>query len=271
MSFFSRIAEGLFFETDRRRYWDYRQFGLTGEEFDAAGPNGTRLHGVFLKALPQDGRTCLGTVLFFHNCTKNYEFHLPQVSWMVTNGWNVIMSDPEGCGKSSGELTLRGLGEDAEAVYRHALTIPAVKKEKLIILGQGAGAEAALRLVKRYPQGAAGLVIESVWATHRGWMLRRYGPGVGHLGSALLPEDCGEEPVDCLKTVKIPLVFLYPAQDRSVPEAEMNDMLHACPGHREIWMAQKESSLTSFGNPTEWRSRFLEFASGAVGTAEKSV
>ena len=31
MGFASRVVEGLFFSTDHRQYWDYRQFRLSGE------------------------------------------------------------------------------------------------------------------------------------------------------------------------------------------------------------------------------------------------
>ena len=107
--FLNRIAEGLFFETDRRQYWDYRQFGLQGEEFATKGPEGTSISGLWLKALPQDGKTLQGTVLYAHNCTRNYGYHLPQVSWLVPAGWNVVLYDPEETGRSTGKLPLTGM------------------------------------------------------------------------------------------------------------------------------------------------------------------
>ena len=102
--FLNRIAEGLFFETDRRRYWDHRQFGLEGETFETPGPNGSVISGLWLKALPQDGKPLQGTVLYAHCCTRNMGFHLPQVSWLVPSGWNVILYDPEETGRSTGKL-----------------------------------------------------------------------------------------------------------------------------------------------------------------------
>lgn len=107
------------FETDRRQYWDYRQFGLQGEEFATKGPEGTSISGLWLKALPQDGKTLQGTVLYAHNCTRNYGYHLPQVSWLVPAGWNVVLYDPEETGRSTGKLTLNGMVDDAEAVYQY--------------------------------------------------------------------------------------------------------------------------------------------------------
>ena len=262
--FLNRIAEGLFFETDRRQYWDYRQFGLQGEEFATKGPEGTSISGLWLKALPQDGKTLQGTVLYAHNCTRNYGYHLPQVSWLVPAGWNVVLYDPEETGRSTGKLTLNGMVDDAEAVYQYVRGQRGVSAKKLVLFGQGPGGESLLRLLHRPPDGAAAIVLEAVTATHRGWMIRRYGPGVGHLGAALLPSTITENPIDALRELKIPVAYLYPGRDDSVPEKEMDDMLKALPENREIWMALKEKHLTAFGYPTEWRDHFIQFAEKSI-------
>lgn len=268
--FFSRIAEGLFFETDHRQYWDFRQFGLEGQEFFAPGPDHSKISGLWLKALPKDGKPVLGTVLYAHNCTRNYGFHLPQISWLIPSGWNVILYDPEETGRSTGKLTLNGMVDDAEAVYRYAKEALGITENKLVLFGQGPGGEALLRLLKRHPNGAAAIILEAVTATHRGWMIRHYGQGVGHLGAVLLPKSITEEPIDALRGVTIPVAYLYPALDESVPEKEMDDMLKALPENHEIWMALKGKHLTSFAYPTEWRDRFLEFAKRST-RASKAV
>lgn len=95
-------------------------------------------------------------------------------------------------------------------------------------------------------------------------MIRRYGPGVGHLGAALVPSTITENPIDALRELKIPVAYLYPGRDDSVPEKEMDDMLKALPENREIWMALKEKHLTAFGYPTEWRDHFIQFAEKSI-------
>ena len=267
--FLNRIAEGLFFETDRRQYWDYRQFGLQGEEFATKGPEGTSISGLWLKALPQDGKTLQGTVLYAHNCTRNYGYHLPQVSWLVPAGWNVVLYDPEETGRSTGKLTLNGMVDDAEAVYQYVRGQRGVSAKKLVLFGQGPGGESLLRLLHRHPDGAAAIVLEAVTATHRGWMIRRYGPGVGHLGAALLPSTITENPIDALRELKIPVAYLYPGRDDSVPEKEMDDMLKALPENREIWIAASveptAAKIKLFTTKAVF-SRLLDF-----GASRKSV
>ena len=93
-------------------------------------------------------------MLYAHNCTRNYGYHLPQVSWLVPAGWNVVLYDPEETGRSTGKLTLNGMVDDAEAVYQYVRGQRGVSAKKLVLFGQGPGGESLLRLLHRHPDGA---------------------------------------------------------------------------------------------------------------------
>ena len=76
-----------------------------------AAPDGTKLHAWFLPA----GGTARGTVLHLHGNAANVSNHLPLVAWMPARGYNVLMLDYRGFGKSEGRPTLDGIVEDALA------------------------------------------------------------------------------------------------------------------------------------------------------------
>ncbi|MEI3143824.1 MAG: hypothetical protein V8S69_00730 [Dakarella massiliensis] len=156
--FLNRIAEGLFFETDRRQYWDYRQFGLQGEEFATKGPEGTSISGLWLKALPQDGKTLQGTVLYAHNYK---ELWLSSAAGLVARSCRLECGSLRSgrTGRSTGKLTLNGMVDDAEAVYQYVCGQRGVSAKKLVLFGQGPGGESLLRLLHRHPDGAAAIVV----------------------------------------------------------------------------------------------------------------
>ncbi len=258
MDFLSRTVEGLFFEVSARRYWRFEHFGLVGEPFLATAPDGSAINAWFLPAQPEDGRPVRASILHCHACTHNMSFHLPQISWLVAAGYNVVMFDYRGVGESAGRLSLQGLSEDARAVLEAALKRPAVAKGDVFLFGQGVGAEAAVKLARDWPERVAGVVLESLYARHRTWMLRRYGPGVGHLCGALLPKGV-EDPVSALSAVRVPLVLVLPTKDKRTPEGEVSDVLHAAPKTREVWRAEGKKYLGVFDYPGEWRERFLSF------------
>lgn len=261
MQWLTDIIEGLFFQTDRNGYWQPRHFGLTGEEFLVPAKDGNTLS---CQLLPAPKGPAWGTV-FFCNCgVRTASFNLPQVSWLPAFGLDVIVFDYRGAGKSQGKTTLPGLREDAISVLGACLQAKKIEPGRVIVFGQGPGAEAALGAASAYAKEVAGVVIESAFATHRGWMLGRYGPGIGHFCAACLSKDL-LEPVDDLRSWTKPIAIVQATKDRTVPESETTAVVEAAPQQRVIWRAEGARHLNVFAYPCVWRERFLEFARDAFG------
>lgn len=257
--FFERATEGLFFQTDSHPYWDHTHFGVKGEHVKIAGKNHSELVGLWMPAFFASDATDYtprGTVLFAHACIHNMQFHLPQVIWLVAAGFNVFTYDPRGCGRSPGSITLASIVEDIETVFAYLKNRDDVESSQIIVFGQHAGAYAALQLAQTTPS-IAGLVLESVWATQSGYLLNRYGPGIGHLLKALCPVR--PDPIDALSQIKMPLALAVASLDRSIPESEQARMMKACPKQREIWLEKGARHLDLFTRPSEARQRFLAF------------
>lgn len=261
MQWLTDIIEGLFFQTDRNGYWQPRHFGLTAEDFLVPAKDGNTLS---CQLLPAPKGPAWGTV-FFCNCgVRTASFNLPQVSWLPAFGLDVIVFDYRGAGKSQGKTTLPGLRDDAISVLGACLEAKKIKPGRVIVFGQGPGAEAALAAARAYAKDVAGVVIESAFATHRGWMLGRYGPGIGHFCAACLSKDL-LEPVDDLRSWRKPIAIVQATKDRSVPDGETQAVVAAAPSQRVIWRAEGARHLNVFAYPCVWRERFLEFARDAFG------
>ncbi|MEG0822824.1 MAG: alpha/beta fold hydrolase [Burkholderiaceae bacterium] len=252
-SFFADIAEGLFFSPDRRSYWSPSHFGLSAEAIQIPGPGGVMLGGLFLPAIG----AAKGTVLHLHAGSTNLANHLAQISWLVPAGYNVLMFDYRGFGKSPGTATLTGILADAKAALAFLRKRKDVDANRIVVFGQTVGATAGLRLLAEDSAGIQLAVIESAWATHRGLMIDRYGPGIGHLTARLLPTEASE-PIDALRTLKLPLVLVWPERESTVPYKQFEKLLAAAPEGRQVWRAAGKRHLNVFAYPGEWRERMLE-------------
>ncbi|MBO7173330.1 MAG: alpha/beta hydrolase [Burkholderiaceae bacterium] len=258
--FFARVTEGLFFQTDKRPYWDFTHFGLKGEHVRLAGPNHSELAGLFLPAFfsPENpDSTPKGTVLFAHSCLHNMQFHLPQIIWLVAAGFNVFTYDPRGCGQSQGSIDLDTVAADIEHAWDYLIGRDDVDETKIIVFGQFVGAYAALRLTERRST-MAGMVLESIWATQAGWLLTRYGPGIGHCLRAMCPKRAN--PIDALRALSMPVALAAGSHDTMIPDAELSLVMKALPAHREIWLESGARYLDIFPRPSGARERFLAFA-----------
>jgi hypothetical protein len=104
-------VERMFFYPDSAQYTRPEQFGLRHEDVSITTADGSRLHGWWLPAKGQ----ALGSVLHLHGNAANVSNHLPLVAWLPGTGFNVLMLDYRGFGRSEGRPTLDGVVDDAAA------------------------------------------------------------------------------------------------------------------------------------------------------------
>lgn len=256
MSVLSAFVESLFFSTDSRSYWQPGHYGLKGAGFKTTNASGHQIDGMVLQ--PREGTEPLGTVLFFHAAQFNRQFNLPQVVFLALAGYRVVLFDYSGCGLSTGKTTLDGLGEDAEAVlqWMDASEAPAAR---VVLFGEGVGCDAALQFYEAHPDRVRGLLLESPYASRRGWAKDRWGPVLGDLAARLLRYGA-TEPAAVLSQVKVPVVLIYPARDTFVHRAQRQAMLSAAPRQTTVWEVPKARFLGIFAGPQgEWHQAVLKW------------
>jgi uncharacterized protein len=105
-----------------------------------------------------------GTVLHLHGNAANVSNHLPLVAWLPARGYQVLMLDYRGFGRSEGRPTLDGIVTDALAALDYLRTRPDVDSSRLIVFGQSIGGATALRMLARDAQGVRLGVIEAAFS-----------------------------------------------------------------------------------------------------------
>ena len=153
-----------------------------------------------------------GSIIFCHGNAGNISDRLLTVTLLHQAGYNVLIFDYRGYGRSKGRPSEEGTYLDAQAAWRHLSETLAEPAERIAIVGRSLGGAVAIELARRHTPGA--LVVESTftslvdvgrlhypWLPVR-WLLRyRYDSiaKVGHLGCPKLffhGEDDGLIPLD---------------------------------------------------------------------------
>jgi hypothetical protein len=125
------------------------------DDLTIPGPGGATLHGWLLRAEP--GTTAKGLILFCHGNAGALPDHLAFVHRFTALGYDVIMFDYRGYGRSSPlrRLTRDSLLADTDAALRFARESAA--DAPLFVLGHSMGAAMAANALARDPQGVAAL------------------------------------------------------------------------------------------------------------------
>jgi fermentation-respiration switch protein FrsA (DUF1100 family) len=222
-------VERMFFYPDAAQYARPEQFGLQHEDVFITAADGSPLHGWWL---PAKG-AALASVLHLHGNAANVSNHLPLVAWLPGAGFNVLMLDYRGFGRSQGRPTLDGVVDDAAAALRYLRTRPGVDGERLIVLGQSLGGATALRLLARDSGGVRLAVVEAAFASYRGIARDAamqsvvLAPLVPIASPALPPAK--DDPVTALPLLRVPLLLVHGTADEVIPFKHSEKLAAAAP------------------------------------------
>lgn len=222
------MVENFFFYPDAATYTQPAQFGLKHEDVFFRAPDGSRLHGWWLPAARQPA---LASVLHLHGNAANISNHLPLAAWLPPAGYDVLMFDYRGFGRSEGRPTLNGVVDDAAAalaVVRERAAAP----ERLVLFGQSLGGATGLRLLARDARGVRAALIDSGFSSYR--QIARdaaAGPLALMLPMALpLLPGPADDPIAALARIDLPIVFVHGTADRVVPLSHSEALVAAARG-----------------------------------------
>lgn len=112
-----------------------------------------RIHSFYLENSQSDR-----LILFFHGNAGNAYSRLAHANKLYDIGFNVLVIDYRGYGKSEGKPSENGLYLDAQSAYDAALNDKGFSNDKIYLYGRSIGSTAAVELSSQYQVAATVLV-----------------------------------------------------------------------------------------------------------------
>lgn len=173
------------------------------------------------------------TFLYLHGNDRNIANHLEYTLRLHNLGYNVLLSDYRGYGKSSGgrpnEAKVYG---DAEAAWQYLLKQRGVKPQQAFIYGHSLGGAIAIDLAVHHPE-AAGLITESTFTSMA---------EMGKLAYPWLPVDwLLDQRFEALKKIallKIPVLLIQGTWDKRVPVQMAQQLYAAAPQPKTLMLIE---------------------------------
>jgi fermentation-respiration switch protein FrsA (DUF1100 family) len=245
---------GLPFTPDKARL-EYRDVNLVAAD-------GTRLHGWWLPA--KAGVPVKGTVLHLHGNGGNLSWHLGGSWWLPEQGYQVLMLDYRGYGRSEGEPALPAIYQDIQAAFDWLDQAPEVQGKPLVVLGQSIGGALAVHYLAEHPQQRANLkalILDGTPASYRD--VARYALGTSWLTwplktplSWLIPD--GESAINGLSRLAgTPMLIFQSMDDTLVPLDNGIRLYQAAPPPRVLQLT-RGGHVQTFADST-WRQVMLRY------------
>lgn len=167
------------------------------------------------------GKADSPTVLYFHGNYRNIGNNLDQTRRLHELGYNVLLADYRGYGKSPGGPPSEAkVYEDAESAWQYLVKVRGSDLKKTFIYGHSLGGAIAIDLAVHHPE-AAGLITECTFTSMQAMGEKDYGfLPIGYLLNQRF------DSISKVPALKIPVLFIHGTWDKKVP-VSMGKQLYA--------------------------------------------
>ena len=201
----------LFYFPTKSAPHDPQRFGLRFEDVTFRSEDGTKLHGWFMN--PAVGVKPKGTIVFSHGNAGSVGHHIGFTAWMVRAGYQVLLYDYRGYGKSEGSIDRSGLIQDVRAALGYVTTRKDVDKTRLVSFGHSlGGAKSLVAIGQKKIAGLRAAISFSGFASYQD-MARQV---AGDVGVELVSDELSAR--DWVSKISpVPLLILHGTRDGTVP------------------------------------------------------
>lgn len=234
--FYLQACTAVFFQPSKHPQLFPDKLGLEYREFLIKTKH-NQLYGWWL---PADTKT-QKTILFAHGNAGNVSSHLQFVHWLPKHGYNVMLFDYSGYGRSTGKPSAKQIVEDFVSAANW-LQQQQIKAADTVIYAHSLGAAAAISAVARLEKSGThyqGLVVDSAFSSYRKmsrdtlkqkWWTSLLSPLVG----LLITADANSQ--TAIAQIKhTPILVVHAAQDNIVPYSHGKALYAAATGKKQFY------------------------------------
>lgn len=219
-------------------------------------------------------------VVLVHGFKTSREEMIPWARFLHDAGYNVLLLDTRGAGKSGGSTV--GLGATEPHDISQAVTVARQQfgTDKVAVLGISLGAGAAILAAADDPEISA-VVADSAWTDQDFQLSRLSFVPVGPLLVPLLPYGVGivnlfvgadvtqARPLDAIARISPrPILLIHSADDdnATTPLEGARKLFAAAGEPKELWVAPRGGHVGAINAfPDEYRARVVAFLRAALG------
>ncbi len=255
----------LFFFPSKEHALTPDQIGLRYQDIYLATADGETLHGWLL---PATG-TLRGSLYFLHGNAENISTHIGNVMWLPAQGYQVLLLDYRGFGRSTGSPDIGAALLDAETGYRWLMTRPETQNRPVFLLGQSLGAAITATFSANMPdlhERVQGVILDAAFSSYRGIAREKLAQfwltwPLQYPLSWLLPADV--DPQDHIGAISpTPLLIIHSTQDVIIPYHHAETLFERA-GDPKLLLTTNTQHTATFGTK-DYRIKVMEFMEAVV-------
>ncbi|KFC23595.1 alpha/beta hydrolase [Epilithonimonas lactis] len=174
--------------------------------------------------LKPESKSIKKTIVFFHGAAGNISTYQYITKPLVEDGFQVVMVDVRGYGKSTGKPTHLNVVSDGQKMFDYLLTRKDIQNTKIYLYGASLGSQIATHLAKGNPTKISGLIVDGGMSSFTDIAVHFSPQYKEMIEKALISPYSAKEDVKALSNV--PKLFIYSKGDSTVP-FEQGQLIYA--------------------------------------------
>jgi len=165
--------------------------------------------------LKPESRSIKKTIVFFHGAGGNISTYQYITKPLVEDGFQVVMVDVRGYGKSTGKPTHLNVAEDGQKMLNYLLARKDIQNTKVYLYGASLGSQIATHLAKDNQAKLLGLILDGGMSSFTDIAIHFKPEMKGIIEKYVTSPYSAKEDVKALKG--LPKLFIYSKGDSTVP------------------------------------------------------
>lgn len=165
--------------------------------------------------LKPESKSIKKTIIFFHGAGGNMSTYQYITKPLVENGFQVVMVDVRGYGKSTGKPTHLNVAEDGQKMFDYLLTRKDIQNTKIYLYGASLGSQVSTHLAKDNQAKISGLILDGGMSSFTDIAIRFKPEMKDIIEKYVTSPYSAKEDVKSLNG--LPKLFLYSKGDSTVP------------------------------------------------------
>ncbi|MBP6576717.1 MAG: alpha/beta fold hydrolase [Chryseobacterium sp.] len=165
--------------------------------------------------LKPESKSIKKTIIFFHGAGGNMSTYQYITKPLVENGFQVVMVDVRGYGKSTGKPTHLNVAEDGQKMFDYLLTRKDIQNTKIYLYGASLGSQVSTHLAKDNQAKISGLILDGGMSSFTDIAIRFKPEMKDIIEKYVTSPYSAKEDVKSLNG--LPKLFIYSKGDSTVP------------------------------------------------------
>ena len=165
--------------------------------------------------LKPESKSIKKTIIFFHGAGGNMSTYQYITKPLVENGFQVVMVDVRGYGKSTGKPTHLNVAEDGQKMFDYLLTRKDIQNTKIYLNGASLGSQVSTHLAKDNQAKISGLILDGGMSSFTDIAIRFKPEMKDIIEKYVTSPYSAKEDVKSLNG--LPKLFIYSKGDSTVP------------------------------------------------------